>query len=97
MYGERLTPAKDANKRVTILKKDFSKMVQSVYDTQANVVLGTNDVPSPTAEENKIIETNSQNIDDFLDNEEATKKLEEQTRNKSDKDVNNDFFNNILC
>jgi hypothetical protein len=97
LYGERLTPAKDANKRITILKKDFSKMVQSVYDTQANVVIGTKNVPSPTAEENKIIEANSQNIDDFLDNEEATKKLEEQTRNKSDKDVNNDFFNNIGC
>jgi hypothetical protein len=97
LYGERLTPAKDANKRITILKKDFSKMVQSVYDTQANVVIGANDVPSPTVEENKIIETNSQNIDDFLDNEEATKKLKEQTRNKSDKDVNNDFFNNIGC
>jgi hypothetical protein len=97
LYGERLTPAKDANKRVTVLKKDFSKMVQSVYDTQANVVLGTNDVPSPTAEENKLIETNSQNIDDFLDNEEATKKLEDQTNNKSEKDVNNDFFNNIGC
>ena len=97
LYGERLTPAKDANKRITILKKDFSKMVQSVYDTQANVVIGTKNVPSPTVEENKIIETNSQNIDDFLDNEEATKKLEEQTRNKSDKDVNNDFFNNIGC
>jgi len=97
LYGERLTPAKDANKRVTVLKKDFSKMVQSVYDTKANVVLGTNDVPSPTAEENKLIETNSQNIDDFLDNEEATKKLEDQTNNKSEKDVNNDFFNNIGC
>lgn len=97
LYGERMTPAKDANKRITILKKDFSKMVQSVYDTQANVVIGTKNVPSPTEEETKIIETNSQNIDDFLDNEEATKKLEEQTRNKSDKDVNNDFFNNIGC
>lgn len=97
LYGERMTPAKDANKRITILKKDFSKMVESVYDTKENIVLGTNDVPSPTAEENKLIETNSQNIDDFLDNEEATKKLEDQTNNKSEKDVNNDFFNNIGC
>jgi hypothetical protein len=97
LYGERMTPAKDANKRIIILKKDFSKMVESVYDTKENIVLGTNDVPSPTAEENKLIETNSQNIDDFLDNEEATKKLEDQTNNKSEKDVNNDFFNNIGC
>lgn len=97
LYGERMTPAKDANKRITILKKDFSKMVKSLYDTESNVVVGTKDVPSPSAEEKKIIETNSQNIDDFLDNEEATKKLEDQTNNKSEKDVNNDFFNNIGC
>jgi len=97
LYGERMTPAKDANKRITVLKKDFSKMVKSLYDTEANVVVGTKDVPSPSAEEKKIIETNSQNIDDFLDNEEATKKLEDQTNNKSEKDVNNDFFNNIGC
>ena len=97
LYGERMTPAKDANKRITILKKDFSKMVKSVYDTQANIEIGVKDVPAPSAEEKKIIETNSQNIDDFLDNEEATKKLEDQTNNKSEKDVNNDFFNNIGC
>ena len=97
LYGERMTPAKDANKRITVLKKDFSKMVKSLYDTESNVVVGTKDVPSPSAEEKKIIETNSQNIDDFLDNEEATKKLEDQTNNKSEKDVNNDFFNNIGC
>ena len=97
LYGERMTPAKDANKRIIILKKDFSKMVESVYDTKENIVLGTKDVSSPTEEENKLIVTNSQNIDDFLDNEEATKKLEDQTNNKSEKDVNNDFFNNIGC
>ena len=97
LYGERMTPAKDANKRITVLKKDFSKMVKSLYDTEANIVVGTKDVPAPSAEEKKIIETNSQNIDDFLDNEEATKKLEDQTNNKSEKDTNNDFFNNIGC
>jgi hypothetical protein len=97
LYGERMTPAKDANKRITILKKDFSKMVKSVYDTQANIEIGVKDVPAPSTEEKKIIETNSQNIDDFLDNEEATKKLEDETNNKSEKDVNNDFFNNIGC
>ena len=97
LYGERMTPAKDANKRRIVLKRDFSKMVKSLYDTESNVVVGTKDVPSPSAEEKKIIETNSQNIDDFLDNEEATKKLEDQTNNKSEKDVNNDFFNNIGC
>jgi hypothetical protein len=97
LYGERLTPAKDANKRVTVLKKDFSKMVQSVYDTQANVVLGTNDVPSPTAEEKDLINKNVDLQNDFLTDKKAREIARLKDADRSANDVTDEFSNKLGC
>jgi hypothetical protein len=97
LYGERLTPAKDANKRVTVLKKDFSKMVQSVYDTKANVVLGTNDVPSPTAEEKDLINKNVDLQNDFLTDKKAREIARLKDADRSANDVTDEFSNKLGC
>jgi hypothetical protein len=97
LYGERLTPAKDANKRVTVLKKDFSKMVQSVYDTKANVVLGTNDVPSPTAEEKDLINKNVDLQNDFLTDKKAREIARLKDADRSANDVSDEFLNKLGC
>jgi hypothetical protein len=97
LYGERLTPAKDANKRVTLLKKDFSKMVQSVYDTKANVVLGTNDVPSPTAEEKDLINKNVDLQNDFLTDKKAREIARLKDADRSANDVTDEFSNKLGC
>jgi hypothetical protein len=97
LYGERLTPAKDANKRITILKKDFSKMVQSVYDTQANVVIGANDVPSPTTEEKDLINKNVELQNNFLTDKKARETARLKDADRSADDVSNEFLNKLGC
>jgi hypothetical protein len=97
LYGERLTPAKDANKRITILKKDFSKMVQSVYDTQANIVIGANDVPSPTTEEKDLINKNVELQNNFLTDKKARETARLKDADRSADDVSNEFLNKLGC
>jgi hypothetical protein len=97
LYGERMTPAKDANKRITILKKDFSKMVKSVYDTQANIEIGVKDVPAPSAEEKELITKNVDLQINFLTDKDAKEAARLEATNQSADDINNEFLNGLGC
>jgi ADP-glucose pyrophosphorylase len=92
-----MTPAKDANKRITILKKDFSKMVKSVYDTQANIEIGVKDVPAPSAEEKELITKNVDLQINFLTDKDAKEAARLEATNQSADDINNEFLNGLGC
>jgi len=97
LYGERMTPAKDANKRRTVLKRDFSKVVKSLYDTESNVVIGTKDVPAPTAEEKDLINKNVDLQNDFLTDKKAREIARLKDADRSANDVTDEFSNKLGC
>jgi hypothetical protein len=72
-------------------------MVQSVYDTKANVVLGTNDVPSPTAEEKDLINKNVDLQNDFLTDKKAREIARLKDADRSANDVSDEFLNKLGC
>jgi hypothetical protein len=97
LYGERMTPAKDANKRITILKKNFSKMVKSVYDTQANIEIGVKNVPAPSTEEKELITKNADLQINFLTDKDAKEAARLEATNQSADDINDEFLNGLGC
>ena len=97
LYGERMTPAKDANKRRIVLKRDFSKVVKSLYDTESNVVIGTKDVPAPTAEEKELINKNVDLQTNFITDKNQKDAARLEAENQSVDDMDTEFLNGLGC
>jgi hypothetical protein len=72
-------------------------MVQSVYDTQANVVIGANDVPSPTTEEKDLINKNAELQTNFITDKNEKNAARLEAENQSVDDMNNEFLNGLGC
>lgn len=98
LYGESLQVGADEDKKITINKKDFSKMVKGLYDSKTTEVIGeTPTVKEPTSEEKDLMNTNSEEMINFLTNKEAKEAARNEATNQSQEDVNDEFLKGLGC
>lgn len=97
LYGRSLTPGKDVDKRMTITKNNFQKMVQSIYDKESDITVGAQQTPVPTTEEKELITKNADLQINFLTDKDAKEAARLEATNQSADDINNEFLNGLGC
>jgi hypothetical protein len=97
LYGRSLTPGKDIDKRMTITKTNFQKMVQSIYDKESDIAVGSQQTPVPTTEEKELITKNADLQINFLADKDAKEAARLEATNQSADDINNEFLNGLGC
>lgn len=97
LYGRSLTPGKDIDKRMTITKTNFQKMVQSIYDKESDIAVGSQQTPVPTTEEKELITKNADLQINFLTDKDAKEAARLEATNQSADDINNEFLNGLGC
>jgi hypothetical protein len=97
LYGRSLTPGKDIDKRITITKANFSKMVQSIYDSESDITIGSQETPVPSQDEKKLMDQNTDSMVNFLSDIDAKETARLEAAAQSVDNVNNEFLNGLGC
>jgi len=97
LYGRSLTPGKDIDKRITITKANFSKMVQSIYDSESDITIGSQEAPVPSQDEKKLMDQNTDSMVNFLSDIDAKETARLEAAAQSVDNVNNEFLNGLGC
>lgn len=92
---------KPNGKMITILKENFNKEVDMIYNHEARnedeVIMGAQPVEKPTTEDLENINKNLEEYSDFVGNTDAIGEASKEADSQSAEEVNNEFLDDLGC
>jgi hypothetical protein len=72
-------------------------MVQSIYDSESDITIGSQETPVPSQDEKKLMDQNTDSMVNFLSDIDAKETARLEAAAQSVDNVNNEFLNGLGC